>query len=175
MPLPVVSKETRKAVMEELRFYGGEPKYCGSMLRRLDSEGEGRNPVIAKFLFDVMQAYKADPSLTTYMVTCGFMVYRMFEMTMGEGNIPVIATHTGAPLQYEFFNTMGTFVQDAGRRVQRENFQVMGLFVDILGFKPMSDDPQDQKMVRMVPAVGLLVYRFLESQLEANQMEKVFV
>lgn len=174
MPLPVVSKETRTAVMEELGSYpGGEPDYCMEMLKKLDKEGEGKNPVIADFLFDILTTYE-DKDLATYMILFGFMVYRALEITLGEGKMPKVGDHVGAPIQQEFFKNPTQYSQSLGNRIMKQNPQVPLICVDICGLKAMSDDPAEQRIPTMTMIAGLSVYRFIESQQESDEMTKSF-
>ena len=179
MPLPRISKETRRLVIEELNSYSGEPEYCGEMLRKLgveeDGSGGGQNPVIADFLYRIFEFYKGDPKLTTWMVTFGFLVYRMVEVTIGEKGMPKIGEHVGAPLQKEFFDNIRTYGQSLARRLQTENPEVLLTCVDITWTLFTSDDRKERRIAAMTLESGLMVYRFIESQYESDEMTKSFI
>lgn len=177
MIVPVVSRETRQAVIAEFYSYEYASQYYNAMRTRLEAVeegGDGLNPVISKLLFNILNVYK-DRRMAEHMVTFGFMVYRAIEMTMGTENIPKLDDHIGAPIQQEYLNDPKGCSQSLSRRVAQENTQISMLCVDLCGLLVTSNDPKEKKIPSMAMAAGMMVYRFLESQMEADQMKQSFL
>ncbi len=143
-------------------------------LEQIEEGGEGLNPVISKLLFKILTVYK-DKRMAGHMVTFGFMVYQAIEMTIGTENMPRLDDHIGAPIQQEYLRDPKGCSQSLSSRVAQENTQISMLCVDLCGLLVMSDDPKEKKIPSMAMAAGMMVYRFLESQMEADRMKKSFL
>lgn len=175
--IPVVSKQTRDEVLHEFESYGNGGVYCGAMCKRLDSTengGDGLNPIIAQFFFDILQMFE-DKRLAGHMIALGLMVYRAIEKTVGTEKMPKIDEHIGAPIQQEYMKDPQKYSQTLAVRLMHQNRNVPLLCIDLCGLLAMSDDPMEQKIPTMAMSTGCIVYRFIESQIEADEMTKSFV
>jgi hypothetical protein len=169
MTIPVVSEDTRNKVWEEVReIESRDESFTMEMINRL--EGKRENPTIADFLYRILDAYQHKPWVPK-AIGYGFLVYRMLEIEAG-GTLPKISEDVGAPMQHDFFQRPRDYTCEIMERITAQNYQVAVACIDMTWLIAISDDPEEQIGATWVFMVGALVYRFIESQFEANDMSQ---
>ena len=164
MPLTVVSEDIRRAVEDEWREIPDEHgviAYAARMTERLRQV----SPVVAQF-FDTLLENRAgkDWDLHPLRVVYACRVYRMLELA---GAMVVVSYETAAPVQTEFLRDHNAYGQAIIDKLMAENPEVLNAGRPLI---EEFEEAGDTRSPSLILTFGLLLYKIIESQKEANEL-----
>ncbi|MEX0616799.1 MAG: hypothetical protein WD231_03260 [Candidatus Woykebacteria bacterium] len=141
-------------------------EFTKSVLKRLAG---GENPQIAIFLERVFERFRnrdGFPMNATLLYACS--VYRMLEVE-AQGQLPVVSTDTGAPIQVEYLRDPEGFYAKLVMEVEKKNPVVLESVLLINVWYALAGDLAS---AAEIPRPGLALYKMLESQIESNRLSE---
>jgi len=164
MPLTVVSAEIRRIVEDEWRQIPDEQSVIAYALR-LAQKLRQTNPAIARHFENLLSNLaNEDWSLHVLRVVYACRVYRMLELA---GPVVVVSHETAAPIITEFLRDHNTYGQAIIDKLEVENPEILNTGRPLIeGFQERGDT----RSASLVLTFGLLLYKTIESQKEANEL-----
>lgn len=165
--LPQVSTQTWLQVVSEWNSEAKAANFVASTYDRLQVD----NPEIAESLSRVFLIYKGEagfPLKSAMVYACS--VYRMLEVEV-QTRLPVVSTETLAPIEEDLIRDRDGFYLRLVQQVQKENPNVLESVVLLNVWYARAGD---LKAAALIPQVGLMIYKMLASQIEANNLTERF-
>ena len=148
---------------EELKHNNEPGVWVGEMCRKLEVE----NPVIAEFLYRLLDRFNARPWFA-YAVHCACAMYRLLEIA---GTLPRVKPEVGAPMETEMFRNWRAFQITWIERLTTENPKGNTVIADyVVEYVAREGTEQEADYISWA---GVVVYQYLVRQDEADELARL--
>lgn len=162
MPLPVVSEEIRRSVESEWLEVNNNYAVL-DFIAKVKWELEQTNPVVAQFFDNILRKPPSgEIRIEKLVYFCS--VCKMLELA---GAMVKVSYETSAPVQTEFLRDPTAYGQELIERLEKENPEIINIVRPLINrFQVAGDIISSSKILTS----GLLLYKIIESQKEANDL-----